>query len=63
MKPEFALSLSFDGITVLTRGAGGWYRLGSVSPDAEDMAAQLAELRSQAIAFQIGAARYSDPLS
>ena len=51
MKPEFALSLSFDGITVLTRGAGGWYRLGSVSPDAEDMAAQLAELRSQAIAL------------
>ena len=51
MKSEFALSLSFDGITVLTRGAGGWYRLGSVSPDAEDMAAQLAELRSQAIAL------------
>jgi len=51
MKPEFALSLSFDGITVLTRGAGGWYRLGSVSPDAKDLPEQLAKLRAEALAL------------
>ena len=31
MKPNFALSLSFDGIRLLQRAAGGWYRLGEVS--------------------------------
>ncbi|MEO0766608.1 MAG: hypothetical protein AAFY75_11375 [Pseudomonadota bacterium] len=46
MKPNFALSLSFDGIRLLQRAAGGWYLLGEVSVSDSDLAGSLATLRS-----------------
>ncbi len=48
MKPNFALNLSFDGIRLLHRAAGGWRVVGEVSLAAEDMAAELAALRKTA---------------
>ncbi|MEO9574610.1 MAG: hypothetical protein ABJ263_03655 [Tateyamaria sp.] len=45
MKPNFALSLSFDGIRLLQRAAGGWYLLGEVSVSNPDLAGSLATLR------------------
>ncbi|NIZ13791.1 hypothetical protein [Phaeobacter sp. HF9A] len=48
MKPEFALSLSFDGIALLFRGAGGWRRVGTVSPEVADLPTDLAILRAKA---------------
>lgn len=48
MKPNFALSLSFVGIRLLHRAAGGWRVVGEVSLAAEDMAAELAALRKTA---------------
>lgn len=51
MKPNFALSLSFDGITLLHRAGGGWRRVGSVPLDAADLAGELADLRGRAEAL------------
>ncbi|MFC6687060.1 hypothetical protein [Jhaorihella thermophila] len=51
MKPNFALSLSFDGITLLHRAGGGWRRVGSVALDAADLAGELADLRGRAEAL------------
>ncbi len=48
MKPAFALSLSFDGIVLLHRAAGGWRRVGEAAPDSPDLSAALAELRELA---------------
>ncbi|MFP4274847.1 MAG: hypothetical protein ACLFRU_07450, partial [Paracoccaceae bacterium] len=48
MKPEFALSLSFDGICLLLRGANGWLRVGEVSLHVSDLKAELADLRRAA---------------
>lgn len=48
MKPAFALSLSFDGISLLHRCAGGWRNAGDVSLEAADLAAALAGLRGAA---------------
>jgi len=48
MKPEFALALTFDGIALLIRGAGGWRRVGEVSTDVEDLPTELAILRARA---------------
>lgn len=48
MKPPFALSLSFDGIRLLHRAAGGWRVVGAVALDTEDMSADLAALRDAA---------------
>lgn len=45
MKPDFALSLSSQGITLLLRAAGGWRSIGTVAFDAENLDASLAELR------------------
>ena len=44
MKPAFALSLSFEGITLLHRAAGGWRQVGAVALDAPDLAAALRKL-------------------
>ncbi len=52
MKPNFALSLSFEGIRLLHRAPDGWRQVGEVAVDAEDMAAQLAALRSTATALE-----------
>ncbi|WP_107816810.1 hypothetical protein [Celeribacter persicus] len=48
MKPNFALNLSHDGITLLHRTSSGWLVMGEVALDAPDMAAELAELRKRA---------------
>lgn len=49
MKPNFALDLSFDGITLLHRaGEAGWQVVGDVALDAPDLARDLAALRRKA---------------
>lgn len=49
MKPNFALSLSFDGIRLLHRaGASGWHLVGEVALDCEDLSAELGALREKA---------------
>ncbi|SFS68934.1 hypothetical protein SAMN04488040_1595 [Sulfitobacter marinus] len=57
MKPNFALSLSVEGIRLLHRSAGGWHSIGDVSFDAEDMSAKLAMLRKTAAALEPGGVR------
>ncbi|UWR23577.1 hypothetical protein [Sulfitobacter sp. S190] len=52
MKPNFALSLSFDGITLLHRAAGGWREVGAVSVSSGDLAGELAVLRKTASALE-----------
>ena len=42
MKPNFTLSLSFDGIRLLHRTSGGWQLVGEVALDSADLAAELA---------------------
>lgn len=49
MKPNFALTLSFDGIGLLHRVPGGWHMVGDVALDAPDLPAALAVLRRTAI--------------
>lgn len=49
MKPQFALSLSFEGIRLLQRAAGGWRRVGDVSVSAGDLAGALSALKDAAI--------------
>lgn len=48
MTPDFALTLSFDGISLLRRVSGGWVTLGDVALDADDLRGALAELRAEA---------------
>lgn len=48
MKPNFALSLSFDGIRLLLRAAGGWQRMGEVDVADPDLGQALAALREKA---------------
>ena len=48
MKPNFALSLSFEGIRLLHRAAGGWRRVGEVPVTSADLAGDLAALRHAA---------------
>ncbi|QUJ75155.1 hypothetical protein KDD17_08940 [Sulfitobacter albidus] len=57
MKPNFALSLSFDGIKLLHRAAGGWREVGEVSLASEDMAGELAVLRKTASGLEPGGVR------
>lgn len=47
MKPNFALSLSFDGIRLLHRAAGGWHLVGEVAITDPDLAGALAGLLAQ----------------
>ncbi|RBI87443.1 hypothetical protein DRV85_00460 [Rhodosalinus halophilus] len=54
MKPDFALSLSFDGIGLSLRGPEGWLRVGAVSLDVEDLDAELADLRRAALGLRPG---------
>ncbi|MEP2506126.1 MAG: hypothetical protein ABJH85_15445 [Paracoccaceae bacterium] len=44
----FALSLSYKGIQLLHRGAGGWRLVGDLGLDASDLNAELAALRKSA---------------
>ncbi|MEL7098690.1 MAG: hypothetical protein AAGM84_07670 [Pseudomonadota bacterium] len=55
MKPNFALSLSVDGIVLLHRAAGGWLRVGAVPLTVDDMAGELAALRARAAELSDGA--------
>jgi hypothetical protein len=48
MKPNFALSLSFEGIRLLHRAADGWRVVGDVGLDSSDLAGELAVLRAKA---------------
>jgi hypothetical protein len=48
MKPNFALSLSFEGIKLLHRAAGGWREVGEVPVASDDLAGELAMLRKTA---------------
>ncbi|MCE8521083.1 hypothetical protein KBY30_08810 [Ruegeria pomeroyi] len=52
MKPAFALSLSFEGITLLHRAAGGWRMVGAVALDAPDLAGALRKLRQEALRLE-----------
>jgi len=49
MTPGFALSLSFEGIVLLARAAGGWRVAGRVSLAAGDLPTELADLRERAV--------------
>jgi len=51
MKPNFALSLSFDGISLLHRVHGGWHLVGEVALDVPDLAGDLAALAAKARAL------------
>ncbi|WP_300016357.1 hypothetical protein [uncultured Roseobacter sp.] len=51
MKPNFALSLSFDSIRLLHRSGDGWRVIGEVSPEAEQVGAKLTVLRKTATAM------------
>ena len=51
MKPNFALSLSFEGIRLLHRAAGGWRLVGDVSLESPTMADDLVALRREAEAI------------
>jgi hypothetical protein len=48
MKPNFALTLSFDGIGLLHRAFPGWHLVGDVTLDCADLAAELSELSQKA---------------
>ncbi len=52
MKPGFALSLSFQGISLLHRAADGWRSVGEVSPDVPDLTGALTGLRARADALE-----------
>ena len=51
MTPDFALSLSFDGIALLHRVPDGWHLVGEVPLDAPDLDAALADLRAKGLAL------------
>ncbi len=51
MKPNFALGLTDDGITLWQRDADGWLRVGAVPPDAQDLETQMAGLSKIAAAM------------
>jgi hypothetical protein len=57
MKPNFALSLSFEGIKLLHRAAGGWREVGEVSVSTDDLAEELAMLRKTASSLEPGGVR------
>ncbi|WP_164661087.1 hypothetical protein [Tropicibacter sp. Alg240-R139] len=49
MKPAFALSLSFEGISLLHRAAGGWRLVGDVDINNDDFIQNLSALRDKAL--------------
>lgn len=54
MKPNFALDLSHDGISLLHRGISGWSLVGDVALDDPQMGSHLAELRRTAAELESG---------
>lgn len=57
MKPNFALSLSSEGIKLLHRAAGGWREVDEVAVSSEDLAGELAVLRKTAASLEPGGVR------
>ena len=57
MKPNFALSLSFDSISLLQRAETGWSVLGRVSFQKDDLTPKLGRLRKQALSLDASAAQ------
>ncbi|MEM6758282.1 MAG: hypothetical protein AAF601_02270 [Pseudomonadota bacterium] len=57
MKPQFAISLSFQGIRLLRRAAGGWRRVGDVAVSTADLPKALSALRETALGLSDGALR------
>jgi hypothetical protein len=57
MKPNFALSLSFESICLLHRAAEGWRVVGDVGLDSTDLAGELAVLRTKASDLSVGGVR------
>ena len=57
MIPSFALSLSFEGISLLQKAAGGWRLVGDVAVDSPDLTRDLAALRDKAAALADGELR------
>lgn len=49
MRPDFALFLSFEGISLLFRAADGWRRVGDVALDTEDLTTALSDLNEKAL--------------
>ncbi|WP_282096634.1 hypothetical protein [Epibacterium ulvae] len=47
MKPDFALSLSADGIILYERAQSGWYNLGTVPFSSSDLSSALDNLRAK----------------
>ncbi|MGH1464173.1 MAG: hypothetical protein ACRBBQ_02330 [Cognatishimia sp.] len=56
MTPDFALSLSFEGISLLCRTPEGWHKLGEVPLQHADLDAALADLRGLGEAQSKGSA-------
>ncbi len=54
MKPNFALNLSHEGISLLHRAKAGWLRVGEVALDDPDLNAQLGVLRKTAAGLDSG---------
>ena len=53
MTPDFALSLSFEGIRLLHRDQGGWTSLGEVPLDSRDLTGALAALRRTGLSLGV----------
>lgn len=57
MKPNFALSLSFDSISLLQRAETGWSVLGDVNFQKDDLTPKIGRLRTQALSLDPTAAQ------
>jgi len=57
MKPNFALSLSFDSISLLRRAKTGWSVLGDVSFQKDNFTPKIVSLRKQALRLDPSAAQ------
>ena len=51
MKPDFALSLSFDGITLLHRTKPGWNIIGTAKLDSATLESDVADIRRKALSL------------
>ncbi|MGB1154619.1 MAG: hypothetical protein ACPG4F_10625, partial [Paracoccaceae bacterium] len=57
MKPNFALSLSFDSISLLQRAETGWSVLGDVNFQKDDLTPKISRLQKQALSLDPTAAQ------
>jgi len=54
MKPNFALTLSFEGISLLHRALQGWELVGEVPLDSNELPGELAKMRALALVLEPG---------